>query len=141
MPQPNFIRGSVDDWNRPLVRIDVAGISDPLVAFIDTGFNGAIIVDAGQAARMGFDLAKRWYADVRLASLREETFQLCRGMFPWFGRLVPITAFVLEETNEQWRSRISRKTEAEILIGPELLSDCRLDIDFPRRSVLITQQS
>ena len=141
MPPLNFLRGSIDDWNRPLIRIEATGFFDPLVAFIDTGFNGAIIIDEMQAMRLGFNIAKKWHARVRLASLQEESFQLCRGTFPWFGEQAPITAFVLEETQEQRRERTARKTEEEILIGTELLSDCRLEIDFPGRNVLITKQS
>lgn len=137
LPPSRILTGSIDDWNRPLVRIEASGFLDPLVAFIDTGFNGAIIVDEAQAARLGFDIAKKWYARVSLASLREERFQLCRGTFPWFGEQLPVTAFVLEESQEQRRARTARKTEEEILIGTELLSDCRLELDFPSRKVLI----
>jgi hypothetical protein len=139
LSQPRVLFGSIDDLGRPLVRIDAPGFSDPLVAFIDTGFNGAIIIDEVQAAKLGFDIAKRWYARVSLASLREERFQLCHGTFPWFGEFVPITAFVLEESQVQRRTRTARKTEDEILIGTELLSDCRLELDFPRRKVSITK--
>jgi len=138
---PDVLRGSIDDWNRPLVRIAAPGFFDPLVAFIDTGFNGATIVDEIQASRLGFDVANKWYARVGLASLREEHFQLCRGTFPWFGEQVPITAFVLEETPEQRRARTARKTEEEVLIGTELLLDCRLELDFPARTVLIARSA
>jgi hypothetical protein len=34
--------GSVDDLRRPFIRIDVAGFDDPVIAFVDTGFNGAV---------------------------------------------------------------------------------------------------
>ena len=37
------------------------------------------------------------------------------------------------------RPRNARKTEEEILIGTDLLSDCRLKIDFPARKVLISK--
>jgi hypothetical protein len=50
-----------------------------------------------------------------------------------------VTAFVLEESQEQRRARTVRKAEEEILIGTELLSDCRLELDFPSRKVLITK--
>jgi predicted aspartyl protease len=133
------LTGSIDDLGRPLVRISVPGFPDPLVGFIDTGFNGAIILDEAQATKLGFDVARRWYARVSLASLREERFQLCRGTFPWFDELIPVTAFVFEENNAERRARIARKREEEILIGTELLSECRLEIDFPGRQVFITK--
>jgi hypothetical protein len=52
-----------------------------------------------------------------------------------------MTAYVLIETQDARRARIARKTEEEILIGTELLSGCRLEIDFPARKVLITRAS
>jgi predicted aspartyl protease len=51
LPPPEVLEGSIDDLNQPLVRIDAPGFSNPLIAFIDTGFNGAVIVDESQAAR------------------------------------------------------------------------------------------
>jgi predicted aspartyl protease len=137
LPRPEYLEGSIDDLNRPLVRIEVPGFSDPLVAFIDTGFNGAIIVDEPQAARLGFRVSHSWRTSVRLASQREEDFLLGRGTFPWLGQHMPISAYVLIETPQTRSARIARKTEEEILIGTELLSACRLEIDFPERRVLI----
>jgi hypothetical protein len=37
------LEGSVDDLKRPLVRIETPGFTDPLIAFVDTGFNGALL--------------------------------------------------------------------------------------------------
>jgi hypothetical protein len=45
----------------------------------------------------------------------------------------------LIETPAERRSRVARKTEEEILIGTELLSGCRVELDFPARKVLITK--
>ena len=132
-----MLEGSIDDLNRPLVRIDAPGFSDPLVAFIDTGFNGALIVDEPQAARLGFRLSRTWRTSVRLASQRDEDFLLGRGTFPRLGQNVPVSAYVLIETARARSARIARKTEEEILIGTELLSACRLEIDFPARKVLV----
>jgi len=137
LSRPEVLEGSIDDLNRPLVRIEAPGFHDPLVALIDTGFNGALIVDESQAARLGFRVSHSWRTSVRLASQREEDFLLGRGTFPWLGRHVPISAYVLIETSQARRARTARKTEEEILVGTELLSACRLDIDFPARRVLI----
>jgi hypothetical protein len=54
LPQHESIQGSIDDLNGPLVRLELPDFPDPLVAFIDTGFNGAMIVDEAQAAKLGF---------------------------------------------------------------------------------------
>jgi predicted aspartyl protease len=130
------LSGSIDDLLRPFIRIDVFGFDDPVVAFIDTGFNGAVIVDEQQAERMGFVVLARQYIDVRLASLRKERFQLATGALAWFGEKRNISAFVLARSE---RSRTAGSGEEEILIGTELLRDCRLQIDFPHRSVRIVK--
>jgi predicted aspartyl protease len=122
---------------RPLVRIAVAGYSDPLIAYIDTGFNGAIIVDAIQAERLGFRISENQFAHARLASQRRESFWLAQGRLRWFDEQVLITAYVLIETDEERSDRLARKTEEEVLIGTELLSGCRMEIDFPGRTVLL----
>lgn len=138
MSQHDILEGSIDDLNRPLVRVELAGFSDPLVAFIDTGFNGAILIDEPQAIKLGFQVFKH-QAQVRLASQREENFLLGRGKVAWLGESKSVTAYVLIETQDERRVRIARKTEEEILIGTELLSDCRLEIDFPARRVVIVK--
>jgi hypothetical protein len=78
-------------------------------------------------------------APVRLASQRNENFLRGRGSFLWLGERRTIVAYVLIETPGERRARNARKTEEEILIGTELLADCRLEIDFPARKVLITR--
>jgi predicted aspartyl protease len=137
--QPYDLEGSVDDLKRPLVRIETPGFTDPLVAFVDTGFNGAILIDETQAARLGFSVARDSIRPVQLASQRNENFLFGQGSFIWLGERRTITAYVLIETQGKRRARNARKTEEEILIGTELLSDCRLEIDFPARKVLISK--
>jgi predicted aspartyl protease len=137
--QPYDLEGSVDDRKRPLVRIETPGFTDPLVAFVDTGFNGALLIDETQAARLGFSVERNTITPVRLASQRNEDFLFGQGSFMWLGERRTVIAYVLIETQGERRVRNARKTEEEILIGTELLSDCRLEIDFPARKVLISK--
>jgi predicted aspartyl protease len=133
------LEGSVDDLKRPLVRIETLGFADPLVAFVDTGFNGALLLDERQAARLGFSVVSNSATPVQLASRRQEDFMVGRGSFLWLGERRTITAYVMIEIQGERRARNARKTEEEILIGTDLLSDCRLEIDFPARKVLISK--
>jgi predicted aspartyl protease len=137
--QPYDLEGSVDDLKRPLVRIETPAFTDPLIAFVDTGFNGALLLDERQAARLGFSIARDTIRPVQLASQRNEDFMVGRGSFLWLGERRTITAHVMIETQGERRARNARKTEEEILIGTDLLSDCRLEIDFPARKVLISK--
>jgi len=133
------LEGSVDDLNRPLVRIEMPGFTDPLLAFVDTGFNGTLLIDETQAMRLGFSVTRNSTTPVRLATRRYENFQVGRGSFMWLGERKTITAFVMIEPQGERRARNAGKTEEEILIGTELLLDCRLQIDFPARKVLISK--
>jgi len=133
------LEGSVDDLKRPLVRIEAAGFSDPLLALVDTGFNGALLLDEAQAVRLGFSVAGDSIKPLRLASQQNENFMLGQGSFVWLGERRTIVAYVLIETPGERGARNARTTEEEILIGTELLADCRLEIDFPARKVLITR--
>ena len=76
---------------------------------------------------------------VQLASQRNEDFLVGRGSFLWLGERRTITAHVLIETQE--RATRSKRTQDRRgnLIGTDLLSDCRLEIDFPARKVLISK--
>ena len=133
------LEGSVDDLKRPLVRIETPGFTDPLIAFVDTGFNGALLIDERQAARLGFSVARDSIKPVQMASQRNEDFMVGQGSFLWLGEHRIITAYVMIEIQGERRVRNARKTEEEILIGTDLLSDCRLEIDFPARKVLISK--
>jgi predicted aspartyl protease len=133
------LEGAIDQLNRPYVRVDVAGFSDSIIAFIDTGFNGALIVDEAQARRMDLGVQRDQRADVRLASQKEESFYLGRGTLAWFDEAKEITAYVLIESEEQRSERLKGKENEEVLIGTELLLDCRLEIDFVLRKSLIAK--
>jgi predicted aspartyl protease len=141
LPPHDVLEGSIDDLRRPFVRIELAGFSDPLVAFIDTGFNGALLIDEQQAGRLNFQIFRNSFARARLASQRDEDFLLGRGSLRWLGELHHVTAYVLIETPEARRHRVARKTEEEILLGTEMLAACRVEIDFPARRVLIAKTS
>ena len=96
--QPYDLEGSVDDRKRPLVRIETPGFTDPLVAFVDTGFNGALLIDERQAARLGFSVARDsidrydWRASAMKISWLAEVASL------WLGERKTIIAHVLIET-------------------------------------------
>src|SRR5262245_20460767 len=64
----DILEGAVDDLNRPYCRIEIPHFSDPLLAFIDTGFNGAIVIDELQAEKLSFHVFKNQTVGVRLAN-------------------------------------------------------------------------
>jgi predicted aspartyl protease len=119
----------------------VAGFSDSVIALIDTGFNGALLIDQSQAQKMGLLVRRNQMAKVRLASEKDETFYITTGAFHWFDELKYITAYVVIETNDNRRMRRQAKENEYILLGTELLGNCRLEVDFPARVTKITKMS
>jgi predicted aspartyl protease len=134
LPQPELIRGGVDDLGRPFLKLDVAGFPEPVTALIDTGFNGAMIVDEYQATQMGLQISRHHRVSALLASQQSETFLLSRGRIGWLGEQPFISAFVIVETE---RERVVRRQE--IVLGVELMLNCRLEIDFVARSLTISR--
>jgi hypothetical protein len=62
-----------------------------------------------------------------------------QGTFPWFDEAKEITVYVLIESEEQRSERLRGKENEEVLIGTELLLDCRLEIDFASRKLRIAK--
>jgi predicted aspartyl protease len=129
----------VDDRYRPFVKLNVAGFSDPVTALIDTGFNGAMIVDEYQATQMGLQIMRQHRISAVLASQQPEIFLLCRGRISWLGEQPFISAFVILETEQERLLRRRQTREEEIVLGVELLLNCTLEIDFAARSLTIAR--
>jgi predicted aspartyl protease len=139
LPRPEVIHGSVDDLNRPFVKLSIAGFPAPVTAFIDTGFNESLIIDEYQAQRMGLEITSQHYVNALLASQRSEVFSLSRGRISWLGEEPFISPLVILETEQERLARRRSKKEEEVVLGVELLLNCKLDIDFAARSVLIAR--
>jgi predicted aspartyl protease len=139
LQRPDLIKGDVDVLNRPFVKLDMRGFSEPLTAFIDTGFNGAMILDEYQAERIGLRIAQHHFVETMLASQRHQAFLLCKGFVTWMGEEVFVSALVIMETEAERLVRRRPKRVEDIVLGVELLLNCRLEIDFTTRSVTIAR--
>jgi predicted aspartyl protease len=137
--QPDVIRGTLDDLNRPFVKLSVSGFPEPLTAFIDTGFNGSLILDQYQAEQMGLQIRSQHIVRTVLASERTEHFRLSSGRIDWLGEEPFVSPLVIWETEQERLARRRNKKDEEVVLGIELLLNCRLEIDFVARSVLITR--
>jgi hypothetical protein len=88
---------------------------------------------------MGFVVNKNQIANPLLASQQKGHFYLARGNFAWFDEVVAVTAYVMTESAQEPIDRLKNKEHEEILIGTELLLNCRLEIDFVLRTATITR--
>jgi predicted aspartyl protease len=113
------ISGCVADSGTPVVELEIGGRS--WTATIDTGFNG----DLELPYALGQHVNARFFgvgsADLAGGVTIDEEYY--RVDFPFDGATAPAIASFVDGT--------------EILIGTRLLQAYRLEVDFPRGTVLI----
>lgn len=119
------MKGSVDSANRALLGVSIrpAEFDSPVgvVAWIDTGFNGFLIIPRSLIASLGLEegsTTKAVLADGKQVEL--ESF-LC--YVDWFGELLAVQVIANDGKFP--------------LLGTEFLTDRRLTIDFLEGSVEI----
>lgn len=125
--------GSVDDRGRPVVRITVVGRDDDVLATIDTGFNGEVMIVEGDVAAVGV-IARREGRRVELGHGESVTVRSGRLRIGWLGHDREVSVLVGE------RREASRIGDPILLIGTRLLSPHLLFIDFDARTVEIETQ-
>lgn len=120
------MRGFVDDKLRALVRVPVSASSDgrrmDMVMWIDTAFNGGLVVPRKQIAKLG--MVKESSAEAILAdghSVQLETFAC---FFDWFGN--------------SCETQIVANDGEYPLLGTMLLDGHRLEIDYEAKTVELT---
>ena len=117
-----MIEGSVSTDGVPEIVLEIAGRS--WVAVIDTGFNGH--VELPEELRSAFQPRYIGRGESVLAGgrmIEEDVYEI---EFPFGGRT--------------FRAQTTFVDQSPILIGTRLLSDYRLEVDFPRRSVRLRRR-
>jgi predicted aspartyl protease len=128
------MKGSVDGRGRPLLRLTVVGTSDEILATIDTGFNGELLVSQSDANALGI-ATSGVFEDMVLGDGSEIEARKGRATIMWFGAPRSVAVFLTAETD------VSRPVADEpvALIGTRLLADDILEINFPAKTVVISQ--
>lgn len=138
------LEGHIDDWGRPLVRLLFFGAEDEILAHIDTGFNGHILLNKTAVDRLPQQvLGKKLFYKVpmRLATGGIALADIYEAHIEWCGqnRRVPLHVCEPEQLFAPYL-QYSRADAPEALIGTGLLSLTRLEINFPKKSVLIVAE-
>jgi predicted aspartyl protease len=128
------MRGSVDGRGRPLLRLSVTGARDDILATIDTGFNGELLVSEIDAMALGI-ATTGLTENVVLGDGSEIETRKGRAMILWFGIPRSIVVFITAGTEASTRLA----DEPVALIGTRLLADDILEINFPAQTVAIRQ--
>jgi clan AA aspartic protease len=120
------VKGVVDDQLRALVRLSVAVSRDgervEITAWIDTAFNGGLVLPRKLVAELGVVMAssaEAVLADGQIAEL--ETFTC---FFDWFGNA--------------YETQVVASGSEFPLLGTLLLAGHRLEIDYQGKTVELT---
>jgi clan AA aspartic protease len=120
------VKGFVDDKSRALLRVPVSASHDgnrmDLVAWIDTAFNGGLVIPRKLIAQLG--LVKESSAEATLADGKCIELETFACFVDWFG--------------ESYATQIVANDGEYPLLGTMLLDGHRLDIDYQSKTVELT---
>jgi predicted aspartyl protease len=127
------VRGGVDQRGRPLVRIKFIGFDDELVAMVDTGFNGELLMSENDAAAWGI-IPVGIAAKLELGDGSKIIAGRGTAAISWMGKRHAIAVQITPSAKGK-----RRPDEPVALIGTRLLAQDILEINFPAQSVVIRQ--
>jgi len=120
------VKGFVDDKLRALIHVPVsassAGKREEIVVWIDTAFNGALVLPRKQIAKLG--LVKESSAEAILADGHSVELETFACFFEWFGN--------------SYETQIVANDGEYPLLGTMLLDGHRLNIDYQTKTVELT---
>jgi clan AA aspartic protease len=110
----------------PLVDLEVIGPRGPLAiaAILDTGFDGHLCLPVRLAVALGLTLIDRRM--IELADGTQKWELVFSGVVRFLGKTRKVRIYLTESE--------------DALVGTELLSDCRLSIDFTTGKVMLTRR-
>lgn len=118
------MKGFVDDKLRALLQVPVSASCDgdrsALLVWIDTAFNGGLVIPCKQIAELGF--VKESSAEAILADGRCVELETFACFFDWFGK--------------SYETQIVANSGQYPLLGTMLLDGHRLEIDYDAKTVL-----
>lgn len=118
-----MVKGLVDNKLRALVNVPVSASSNgerkEIAVWIDTAFNGGLVIPRAQIAELG--LVKESSAEAVLADGRLVELETFGCFFDWFGNA--------------YQTQIVANDGEYPLLGTMLLEGCRLEIDYQAKTV------
>jgi clan AA aspartic protease len=108
----------------PRAEVEVGGSKGKVAieAIVDTGFDGHLCIPVEVAVHLGLELNGAVIYELADGSRKRELTFKANAHFLGSTRRVTVSL-----------------TDADALIGTQLLADCRLVIDFPKNTVSVTR--
>ena len=128
--RPEVISGSIDTLLRPVVHIELLGLSEPMETLVDTGFTGDLIIYESDARSAQLSFSPTVRQRVIVAGDQEALFVVTRGSVRWCGVEREIDIFVIPGLRLADRGLYST-------LGTKFLSECLLTVNFAKHRVEI----
>jgi predicted aspartyl protease len=128
--------GHVDDLGRCLLRVERPSGADDVLAILDTGFNGELMMSRSMAITLGVELLPG-LVDAQFANETTALVQIGQMPIVWFKHMKTVEVLIVDDASTQ--SRGSRQPSA--LLGTALLRPHLLLIDFARTTIELEQNS
>ena len=125
--------GAVDNLGRPVVRVAIVGRDDEILGTIDTGFNGEVMLAAGDAGALGVFVSED-AEDVEPGHGEMVDVRVGRLRLKWLDVERDVVVLVSD------RETLTREGNPILLIGTRLLKPHLLLIDFAQGTVEIETQ-
>ena len=123
------LTGRTDHLGRPVIRIEAG--DESILALVDTGFNGELMMSETDARMLGFTILERTI-HVKLAAEQSEEVLQAIGSIDWMGKERRVSVLVTTDC-----SVLRRDDDPVAMIGTALLTPHLLKIDFASRLVEI----
>lgn len=119
------MNGRVDEQLRALVPIQVSATqtdeTDEIIAWIDTAFNGSLVIPTARIDQLG--LAQESSAEAILADGNKVELETFGCWIEWFGT--------------RYHTQVVMNDSEYALLGTILLDGHRLEIDYPQKTVAL----
>ena len=119
------MKGFVDEKLRALIRVPVSAAKEgerrEIVVWIDTAFNGGLVVPKHQIEELG--LVQESAAEAILADGQSVELEMYQCFIDWFG--------------ETYETQVAANESKFPLLGTQLLEGHRLEVDYRSQTVEI----
>ena len=120
--------GRIDERNRLLLRIELVGSQDSLLAVIDTGFTRHLLTHRARATELGLEVFPD-FSRVVVADGRSVTARRSKVTIVWHGRSITVAVLIVDHPIDP----TGGDAPTDCLVGVELMNDSELLVEFGRK--------
>jgi predicted aspartyl protease len=128
--------GRIDERNRLLLRIEMTGSHNSLLAVVDTGFTRHLLTHRAKATELGLVVFPE-VSRVIVADGRSVTARRSEATILWHGRPMTIPVLIVDAPIDP----TGGDAPTECLVGVEMMQDSELLVEFAKKVFLLVSVS